>query len=92
MQGGTKIGHLNIGTGFMQYIAGLHIAMDQSFGIGKRQCAHALENNFRHFLNAKQIFWLAKFLQRAAFDILHHDVAHALLDHRIVNRHNVRVL
>src|SRR6185312_8531558 len=91
VDGEPEVGDLDARLSRMQDVARLDVAVRKPLVMGEGQGANALEYDFRDQRRLQEVVRLAEFLQRAAFDVLHHDVAELLLDDRVVNLGDVRM-
>ena len=87
----AHVGDLDVAVFGEQHVGGLDVAVDDAVELRVVQRAAALEHVIHHAVDGQQVVRFGIFFQRAAADIFHHDVAGIVADHRIVDRHDVRM-
>jgi hypothetical protein len=89
---GAEVGDLDLGAVLVEDVAGLEVAVREAERLREGERAHALEDDLGHLARLEQRLGRAELLERAALDVLHHDVAVLALDHGVVDLDDVRVV
>ena len=87
----SEVGNFDVGLAPQQDVGRFDIAVDDAGAVGEIQRPAALEYNLDDLVHRQQRARIAVRLERAAVHVFHHHVAHALVHHRIVDLHDVRM-
>ena len=87
----AEIGYFDVAIGGEQDVARLDVAVDDALTHRHFERADTFENNFHHFANRQQSFYLVMRFERAARDIFHHHIVEAIFGAGVVNLNDVRV-
>ena len=90
-QGKPEVGDLDVGRPGHQDVPGLDVPVRDADLVGVGQGPRALEDNLDDLVDRQQVVRRGARLERPAGHELHDDVAGIVLDHRVVDRHDVRM-
>ena len=91
-QRGAEVGDLHVGLAGVEDVGRLDVAVRDAHLVRELERARALEDDLDHLVDRQQVLRRAELLQRAAVDVLHHDVVQRLVGDRVVDLADVRVL
>ena len=88
----AEIGDLHVGFAGVQQVRRLEVAVRDPEAMRELERARALEDDLHRALHRQQGVGATVLFERAAVDVLHHEVMQLLLGHRVVDLADVRVL
>ncbi len=89
--GGAEVRHLDVRLPPQHDVGRFDVPVDDPHAAGVVQGLHALECHLQHPPHGQERVGLAVLAQAAAGDVLHHDVAHVVLDHGVEDAHDMGV-